>query len=316
MDETLAAVIAPMLAPPAPPSLANAVRHAVLNGGSRIRPRLCLAVYGAAARLDGVAGANGRALAENAASAIELLHCASLVHDDLPCFDNADLRRGKPTVHAVYGEATAVLVGDALIMRAYDLIGAGIALDAGVGLRVFQSVNAGVGMPRGITAGQGWEAEDSIDLDAYHHAKTGALFVSACKAGALAGGGDEARWASFGTCIGRAYQVADDLKDCLLSREETGKPVQQDARLARPNAVDTLGLKAAQDALFGHLAEAIDIAGPRAETASLRSLVTAVAAKVLDDAHLSELKAIAGERSGRQSDRVSTPELSHAAVSV
>ncbi len=101
--------------PGCPPGLSAAMRHAVVPGGARIRPKLCLAVAGAC-------GADDPALVDAAATSIELLHCASLVHDDLPCFDNADMRRGKPSVHKAFGQPLAVLAGDALIVLAFEII--------------------------------------------------------------------------------------------------------------------------------------------------------------------------------------------------
>lgn len=221
-----------------PPRLAAAVRHSVFPGGARIRPQLCLAVAMAC-------GDDDPALADAAAAAIELLHCASLVHDDLPCFDNADLRRGVPTVHKAYGERLAVLAGDALIVSAFELVGrAGRVHPWRMG-QVLAAVATGVGMPTGIVAGQAWECEPKADLRNYQRAKTGALFTAATCCGAMAAGRPSEPWRAFGDCLGEAYQVADDIRDVVADPVWLGKPVGQDAGLGRPSCAAELGLDGA-----------------------------------------------------------------------
>ncbi len=223
-----------------PPILAVALRHAVFPGGARVRPKLCLAVASANRCTE-------PALAMQAACAIELLHCASLVHDDLPCFDDADTRRGKPSVHRAYGEPIAVLAGDALIVSAFEAVG---TLEARGDLcarmpQVIGILARGTGAPLGICAGQAWESEAKVDVSRYHQAKTGALFVAATTAGAAAAGVDTRPWAILGNSIGEAYQVADDIQDTMSNAEELGKPCGQDESLCRPNAVAELGLQGA-----------------------------------------------------------------------
>ncbi len=190
----------------APPGLAEAVRYAVFPGGARIRPRLTLAVARAC-------GDPAAPLVDVAAAAIELLHCASLVHDDLPCFDDATTRRGRPSVHAAFGERLAVLSGDALIVLAFDALGRAGAVAPARLPAVLQSVARGVGMPTGIVAGQAWECEPVVTLSDYHRAKTGALFAAATAAGAAAAGDEAHAWLALGNGLGEAYQVADDLRD-------------------------------------------------------------------------------------------------------
>src|SRR5688500_16927317 len=153
----------------APPRLASAMRYAVFPGGARVRPRLSLAVALAC-------GADDLAAAESAAASIELLHCASLVHDDLPCFDDADRRRAKPTVHRAFGEPLALLCGDALIVLAFETLARGAAASPERLSALLLTVGRAVGMPAGIVAGQAWECEPQLDLVQYHQAKTGALF--------------------------------------------------------------------------------------------------------------------------------------------
>jgi geranylgeranyl diphosphate synthase type II len=229
-------------APPAPPLLAAAMRHAVFPRGARVRPRLCLAVASAC-------GDDHPEAADAAACAIEFLHCASLVHDDLPCFDDAATRRGKPSVHAAYGAPLAVLAGDALIVLAFQNLAWGaIATPARLGPLVITVAQA-VGMPAGIAAGQAWESEPKPDLSVYQRAKTGALFSAATVAGAIASGADPQRWRQLGECLGEAYQIADDLLDAVSSPEDAGKPVGQDSALDRPSAVRAYGIDGALDLL-------------------------------------------------------------------
>ncbi|PWS39036.1 geranylgeranyl pyrophosphate synthase [Falsiroseomonas bella] len=239
----------------APPRLAAAMRHAVFPKGARIRPRLTLAVAGAC-------GDDRPALASAAAAAIELLHCASLVHDDMPCFDDAETRRGKPSVHRAFGVPLAVLAGDALIILAFQTL-ARVATVAPERLGpVIAAVGDGVGVPFGIVAGQAWECEPKVDLSEYQRQKTGALFAAATVAGAAAAGHAEAEaWRLLGDRLGEAYQVADDLRDAVETEESLGKPVGRDAVLGRPSAVAEFGLDGAV-ARLRHLSEAAVAAIP------------------------------------------------------
>ena len=237
----------------APPLLASALRYAVFPGGHRIRPHLCLAVAKACGDADPAA-------ADAAAAAIELLHCASLVHDDLPCFDDADLRRGKPSVHLQFGQPIAVLTGDALIVLAFETLARGAVADPVRLASLVTIVSRAVGAPNGIVAGQAWECETTVPLTDYQRAKTGALFVGATRAGAAAAGVDPTPWAMLGEKIGEAYQVADDLRDVLCDAEELGKPIGQDEARHRPNAAAILGVggaKARLESLVKAAAESI-----------------------------------------------------------
>ncbi len=223
----------------APPRLAAAMRHAVFPKGARIRPRLTLAVAGAC-------GDDRPALASAAAAAIELLHCASLVHDDMPCFDDAETRRGKPSVHRAFGVPLAVLAGDALIILAFQTLSRSApCAPERLGL-VLAAVGDGVGVPFGIVAGQAWECEPAVDLSEYQRQKTGALFAAACVAGAAAAAHPEPdAWRLLGDRLGEAYQVADDLRDAVEDEATLGKPVGRDAALGRPSAVAEFGLEGA-----------------------------------------------------------------------
>jgi geranylgeranyl diphosphate synthase type II len=251
VELTLAEAVTAATAPPCPPNLARALRWAVFPGGQRLRPRLCI----------GVAEACGdaRPLLTNAtAAAIELLHCASLVHDDLPCFDDAPIRRGRSTVHVEFGEPVAVLVGDALIVGAFDVVAQEGAFHPRVLPEIVRSLARGVGVPHGLVAGQGWESEPVVDLGAYHRAKTAALFEAAVELGARTGGGDPLAWAGLGARLGEAYQVADDLADVLSDPETIGKPIGQDAQHARPNAVEARGVDGATRHLRELLGETLE----------------------------------------------------------
>ncbi|GAA5076125.1 polyprenyl synthetase family protein [Roseibacterium beibuensis] len=235
----------------APPKLASALDYAVTPGGARIRPTICLSVAMAC-------GDDKPALSDAAATAIELIHCASLVHDDMPSFDNAATRRGKPTVHLAYSEPLALLTGDSLIIAAFDVLARAADTDPVRAIKLIRILAESTGMPGGICAGQGWESEDKIDLSAYHKAKTGALFTAATRMGAAAAGEEHDAWTELGARIGEAFQVADDLRDALYDEETLGKPAMQDEINGRPNAVSELGVRGAirrlEDILSGAIA--------------------------------------------------------------
>ena len=235
--------------PQCPAGLTAAVRHAVFPGGARIRPRLLLAVARACDE-------DQPPVTDAAAAALEMLHCASLVHDDLPCFDDASMRRGRPSVHAAFGERTAILCGDALIVVAFQTLAHGTQGSPHRLGPLLATLSASAGMPFGIVAGQAWESEPNIPLALYQRAKTGALFAAATAAGAAAAGREPGPWLRVGDLIGEAYQVADDMKDVLGVAAELGKPTGRDQALGRPNAVAELGVEGAKARLKGLLAEA------------------------------------------------------------
>lgn len=266
IEQALEAAVARAEVPGAPAKLAAALRYAVFPGGARIRPRLCLAVAGAC-------GDDDPALADAAATAIELLHCASLVHDDLPCFDNAETRRGKLSVHRAFDEPLAVLAGDALIVMAFEGLAREGALSPHRLSGLLLTISRSVGMPFGIVAGQGWESEPDAVLERYQRAKTGSLFVAATVAGATAAGVDPGPWRILGECLGEAYQVADDIRDVAADPEELGKPRGQDAALGRPSVVAELGLAGAVARLEGLVGEAVESIPPCPGAAALRELV-------------------------------------------
>ena len=243
VEQALATALSGTLSPDCPPKFASAMQYAVFPGGARIRPKLLLAVAHACGDADPVAAMAG-------ACAIEFLHCASLVHDDLPCFDGAAYRRGKPSIHVEFGERLAVLVGDGLIVEAF-------AATANFPL-ITRIVAQAATAPHGICAGQAWECEDSMDLVNYQRAKTGALFAACTMVGAVAAGRDPKPWQNLGMLIGEAFQVADDLRDVAGVSGEIGKPTGQDAAHGLPNMVSTLGFDGATQYLDNLLARVVD----------------------------------------------------------
>ena len=218
--------------PPAeeyPPSIHKAMRYSVFAGGKRLRPLLCLE----AGRLF---GGNEKVLLR-VGSALELIHTYSLIHDDLPALDNDDLRRGKPTSHVVFGEAAAILAGDALLTLAFETIaGAGDGAGEGI-LRVIQELAHAIGTLGGMVGGQVVDLEstdrtgDAARLEYIHSAKTGAFIRAAVRSGAIltsATSDDLARVTIYGEKIGLAFQIADDLLDVLGSEAELGKTIGKD----------------------------------------------------------------------------------------
>jgi geranylgeranyl diphosphate synthase type II len=281
IEDSLHAALAASTGPGCPPKLAAAVRHAVFPGGARIRPQLCLAVARAC-------GDDQPRLSEAAATAIELLHCASLVHDDLPCFDDAPVRRGQASVHCAFGERLAVLAGDALIVMATQVLVRAAPAEPGRALQLLQTVADSVGMPGGIVAGQAWECEPRVSLREYQRLKTGALFASATLCGALAAGGDAEAWRGLGECLGEAYQVADDIRDVIAQPETLGKPIGQDVALGRPSVATEQGLDAAMHIFNRLVAGAADAVPDCRGAPMLRALVKAEAERLIPPALLAE----------------------------
>ena len=273
IELALHAAIDTVAVPSCPPRLIAAMRHAVFPAGARVRPRLTLAVAAACGDTDPL-------VTDAAACAIEFMHCASLVHDDLPCFDDADLRRGVATVHKAFGEPLAVLSGDALILLSFQTLGLLAHAPQKLAL-LLMTVSRAVGAPAGIIAGQAWECEPEIDLRHYHRAKTGALFGAAAIAGAAAAGADAEPWRMLGETLGEAYQAADDIRDACADVEEIGKPIGKDLELGRPNAVIQLGLAGAVDRLDTLVGEAIASIPPCRGAADLRALVHHEAKRLL-----------------------------------
>ncbi len=245
-----------------PGKLSEAMCYALFPGGGRVRPRLVIEVAEAC-------GDPRPDLTDAFAAALELVHCASLVHDDLPAFDDSPTRRGKPTVHKVFGDGIAVLVGDALIVHAFEALGRAGADHPAEAAALTRVLGEAVGASRGIIAGQAWESEDEIDVEQYHRAKTAALFEAAAMGGAICAGQDGESWRQLGRYIGKAYQVADDIADVMGDEEALGKPTGQDAALDRPTVVAELGPIGAMRRLDSLLLAAMESVPGRGEHSRL-----------------------------------------------
>lgn len=266
IEEALERALAPMTDGRCPPCLWGAVRHAVFPGGARVRPTLCLGVAEAC-------GADAPEVVEAAAAAVELVHCASLVHDDLPCFDDAPLRRGRPSVHHAFGEPLAVLTGDELVARAFDALARGTEERPMRTAPLVRALARAVCAPDGIVAGQAWESEPAVGLADYHRTKTASLFEAAAVMGAMAAGAPGEGWAEVGARLGLAYQLADDLLDEGGDRQAIGKPAGRDAALGRPNARHQLGARECRSALEDLIEAAVQAVPPCTGREALRAWV-------------------------------------------
>jgi geranylgeranyl diphosphate synthase, type II len=221
-----------LLLPPAetfPQSIHRAMRHSVFAGGKRLRPILCVE----AGRL---LGGQEEALLRVGAS-LELIHTYSLIHDDLPALDNDDLRRGKPTCHRVFGEATAILAGDALLTLAFEILAEPGVCSAERQVRLIHELARAIGTRQGMVAGQVVDMEatnqsvDASTLEFIHSSKTGAFLCAAVRCGGIFADAQEAdlvRLTIYGRKIGLAFQIADDLLDVLGSSATLGKTAGKD----------------------------------------------------------------------------------------
>ena len=253
--------------PAAPPKLREAMRYAVLGGGKRIRPRL---VY-ATGRL---AGAPPDAL-DPAAAAVELLHAYSLVHDDLPAMDDDALRRGRPTLHVAFDEATAILAGDALQALAFETL-AGAGGDAAIArrqIRMLGHAAGGAGMVGGQVLDMAGEARrvTIVEVEAVHRRKSAALVRAAVMMAAIAGGLSDRERAAlcvFGGEVGLAFQIRDDVLDVTGTTAALGKPQGADAARAKstyPSVLGVAGAQAAAAARCRAAVAALSVFGERAE---------------------------------------------------
>jgi geranylgeranyl pyrophosphate synthase len=264
--------------------LQEAMAYASLNGGKRVRPML---VYGAAQ-------AAGCELAQGdlPAIAVELVHCYSLVHDDLPAMDNDDLRRGKPTVHKAYSEATAILVGDALLTLAFEVLSheRPTTLSPAQQLRMVGVLARAAGY-HGMVAGQAVDFEaagktlDIEQLKAMHALKTGALITASVELGALTSPQlKPERMASLLTFAGRiglAFQIQDDVLDVISETAVLGKPQGSDQALNKPTYTSLLGLDEARSQAIGLADQAVQaLAGFGDEAEMLRQLARYIVERV------------------------------------
>src|SRR6266436_6670839 len=225
-----------------PVSIHKAMRHSVFAGGKRLRPVLCME----AGRM--IAGSLPSGI-EELGAALEMLHTYSLIHDDLPALDNDDLRRGRPTCHKVFGEAIAILAGDALQTRAYEVLSR-LRCPAESRVRIIEEIARGTGTVEGMIGGQvvDLEAEhtkpDLATLEYIHRSKTAALISASVVSGGLYSGADDnavGKLRSFGQSIGLAFQIVDDVLDVTQTSEQLGKTAGK----------DTAAEKATYPALFG-----------------------------------------------------------------
>ncbi len=255
----------------APPRLLEAMDYSLMAGGKRIRPALVLECFAACenARDAGhgktdAADQPARASALAAAAAMELIHTFSLVHDDLPAMDDDDLRRGRPTNHKVFGEAMAILAGDAMTTLAFDLI----ATDAApaVAARLVRELAHAAG-PEGMIGGQVLDIDgenqqlDLSGLKRIHRMKTGALLTASCRMGAIAAGAGEEQieaMTRFGAHLGLAFQIVDDLLDVTSTPEQMGKATNKDADRGKNTYPALLGIDGAQREARAQLNAALD----------------------------------------------------------
>jgi geranylgeranyl diphosphate synthase type II len=249
----------------APPLLMESISYSLFGPGKRIRPALALLACRA------VGGQEQHALP--AAGALELIHCFSLVHDDLPAMDNDDLRRGRPTNHKVYGDAVAILAGDAMNTMAFELLATRVP-DAALAMRLVRELGLATGAA-GMIGGQVLDtcypaeksngAQGSLEhLQRIHRMKTGALINAACRMGALCGGVSESDLISIdtlGRAIGLAFQIVDDLLDATSTAENLGKKAGKDAAIGKLTYPSLLGIEESRK----HLARQQDIARAMAE---------------------------------------------------
>jgi geranylgeranyl diphosphate synthase type II len=235
----------------APPRLLEAVQYSVFNGGKRLRPTLVLECHAACA--EPIANhksqiANSSALA--AAAAIELIHAFSLVHDDLPAMDDDDLRRGKPTNHKVFGEAIAILAGDAMVAMAFELLAKKAEPKlAGKLVAELASATGPLGMIGGQVLDIAAENQNLAleQLQQVHRLKTGALLTTSCRLGAIAAGVDENKLAAitdFGRHLGLAFQIIDDILDVTSTPDQLGKATNKDQGRGKNTYPGLLGLDA------------------------------------------------------------------------
>jgi len=256
-----------------PVSIHRAMRHSVFAGGKRLRPILCME----AARM--IANNKGElpTAAEELGSVLEMLHTYSLVHDDLPALDNDDLRRGQPTCHKAYGEATAILAGDALQTFSYEVLSK-LRCPADARVRIIEEISRGTGTIDAMIGGQVVDLESerikpsAEVLEYIHRSKTGALITASLVSGGLYAGGtdtDIARLRTFGRSCGLAFQIVDDILDITQTSEQLGKTAGKDTASEKTTWPSLFGIDAsiarAKELVKNGCAE-LDSYGARSQT--------------------------------------------------
>mgnify|MGYP002713048137 FL=1 len=264
----------------APATLHQAMRHAVLGGGKRLRPLL---VYAGGQ----VFGETGTVL-DPPAGAVELIHAYSLVHDDLPAMDNDDLRRGLPTCHVAFGEASAILAGDALQALAFEILADSPVTDPAAQIAMLRCLGAACGST-GMAGGQALDLDavgqnlDLAALEHMHQLKTGALIRASVRLGALAGGGrDGPVLDALDRCAGRlglAFQVRDDILDVESDSATLGKTAGKDARQSKPTFPSILGMDASRRHLGDLVEQALAAIASLGKEATLLRQLTRYAAE-------------------------------------
>jgi geranylgeranyl diphosphate synthase type II len=254
----------------APVSIHKAMRHSVFAGGKRLRPVLCIE----AGRM--IAGSIPSGI-DDLGAALEMLHTYSLIHDDLPAIDNDDLRRGRPTCHKVFGEALAILAGDALQTQAYEVL-ARLQCPAEARVRIIEEIARGTGTVDGMIGGQvvDLEAEHTRPtaemLEYIHRSKTAALITASVVSGGLYAGAKDkeiAHMRAFGRAIGLAFQIVDDVLDVTQTSEQLGKTAGKDTASEKATYPALFGLDESvrkADALVNEALGELDSFGERAET--------------------------------------------------
>jgi geranylgeranyl diphosphate synthase type II len=269
LDRYLPPVAAAGAGPPAcPPRLAEAMRYSTLAGGKRLRPVLCLLAA------EACGGPAARAAALPAACALEMVHTYSLIHDDLPAMDDDDLRRGRPTCHKAFDEATAVLAGDGLLTLAFEVVARHVRpapAAAGCALALAEAAGA-AGMVGGQMAdlqAEGRADANLPELEAIHRRKTGALLRAALRMGAVAAGADPATCEAldvYGRAVGLAFQIVDDLLDVEGDEAKLGKRVNKDSGQGKwtyPGLLGTEGSRARARQLAAEAVAALAPLGDR-----------------------------------------------------
>jgi len=273
IDTTLERLLPPETQVPS--SIHKAMRHSVFAGGKRLRPILCMEAARMVQR-EKPAGALPEGV-EELGSALEMLHTYSLIHDDLPALDNDDLRRGKPTCHVVFGEATAILAGDALQTYAYEVLSK-LKCPAEARIRIVQEIAHATGTVDGMIGGQVLDLEaentraDAKTVEYIHRSKTGALITASGVTGGIFAGGsnDEVcRLREFGRAVGLAFQIVDDVLDVTQSSAQLGKTAGKDTASEKATYPAVYGVDESlhrADTLIASGCAALDSFGERAET--------------------------------------------------
>jgi geranylgeranyl diphosphate synthase, type II len=273
IDSTLDRLLPPETQVPA--SIHKAMRHSVFAGGKRLRPVLCMEAARMVQR-DTSAGALPDGV-EELGSALEMLHTYSLIHDDLPALDNDDLRRGKPTCHVVFGEATAILAGDALQTYAYEVLSK-LKCPAEAGIRIVREIAHATGTVDGMIGGQVLDLEaentraDAKMVEYIHRCKTGALITASLATGGIFGGATDEEVRSlrvFGRDVGLAFQIVDDVLDVTQSSAQLGKTAGKDTASEKATYPAVYGIDESlrrADSLIDSGCAALDSFGQRADT--------------------------------------------------